>query len=238
MDTWRRERRDLTAVGPEAVDGALTTRRSIRGFRPDPVPLDLVRHLLTVSSRAPSGSNIQPWKVYVLTGAALERLKAELVETFLSGEPEQRAYHYYPQNWRSPYIERRRHVGWKLYELAGVARGDREAGDRQRARNYRFFGAPVGLVFSVDKDMEIGSWLDCGMFIQNVMVAARGHGLDTCAQAAIANYPAIVARHLGIPDTETVICGMALGWADLDEPTNALRSPREPVDAFATFLDA
>ena len=102
MDDWRKERRDLTAIGASAVDGALTTRRSVRGFKPDPVPLDLVRHLLTVSSRAPSGSNIQPWKVYVLTGAALERLKTELVETFLSGVPEQRTYHYYPQTWRSP----------------------------------------------------------------------------------------------------------------------------------------
>ncbi|TDR85149.1 nitroreductase [Enterovirga rhinocerotis] len=237
-DRWRAERRDRSAVGAEAVDGAITTRRSIRGFLPDPVPMETVRHLLALASRAPSGSNVQPWKSHVVTGAALQRLKDDLFAVFDSGAPEQREYEYYPRNWRSPYLDRRRKVGWELYRLAGVARGDKEAGHRQRARNYVFFGAPVGLIFTIDRDLEQGSWLDYGMFLQSLMIAARGHGLDTCAQAAIASYPAIVTRHLAIPAEEMVICGMALGWADLGEPTNALESEREPVDGFTAFHDA
>jgi nitroreductase len=218
-----------------AVDFAITSRRSIRGFLGTPVPLDTVRHLLEVASRAPSGSNIQPWKVHVVTGPALQRLKDALLAAHVSGAPEAREYEYYPVNWRSPYLERRRKVGWQLYELAGVGRGDREGASRQRGKNYVFFGAPVGLLFTIDRDMEMGSWLDFGMFLQNIMVAARGHGLDTCPQAAIANYPDIVRRHLNIPDAEMVVCGMALGHADPSEPANTLVSEREAVEAFTTF---
>jgi nitroreductase len=191
--------------------------------------------LLEVASRAPSGSNIQPWKAHVVTGAALKRLTDALSAAHLDGAPEAREYEYYPVNWRSPYLERRRKVGWQLYDLTGVGRGDREAALRQRGKNYVFFGAPVGLLFAIDRDMEQGSWLDFGMFLQNIMVAARGHGLDTCPQAAIANYPDIVRRQLGIPHSEMIVCGMALGHADPAEPANTLVSEREPVDAFTTF---
>jgi nitroreductase len=222
----------------QAVDFAITSRRSIRGFLGTPVPLDTVRHLLAVASRAPSGSNIQPWKAHAVTGAALKRLTDALSAAHFGGEPEKREYEYYPVNWRSPYLERRRKVGWQLYELTGVGRGDREASLRQRGKNYVFFGAPVGLLFTIDRDMEMGSWLDFGMFLQNIMVAARGHGLDTCPQAAIANYPDIVRDQLGIPDAEMIVCGMALGHADQNEPANALVSEREPVDAFTTFHTA
>jgi nitroreductase len=219
----------------QAVDFAITSRRSIRGFVDTPVPLEDVRHLLEVGSRAPSGSNIQPWKAHVVAGPALKRLTDALSAAHFGGEPEAREYEYYPVNWRSPYLERRRKVGWQLYELTGVGRGDREGALRQRGKNYVFFGAPVGLLFTIDRDMEQGSWLDFGMFLQNVMVAARGHGLDTCPQAAIANYPDIVRRQLGIPDSEMIVCGMALGHADPAEPANTLVSEREPVDAFTTF---
>ena len=228
--------RDVSgAVGADAVDAAIRTRRSIRGFLPDPVSDETVRHLLSLAACAPSGSNIQPWRVHVLTGAALARLKDDLFAQHEAGAPEEREYEYYPTRWRSPYLERRRAVGWKLYELAGVARGDREGGHRQRGRNYTFFGAPVGLIFTIDSDLEKGSWLDCGMFIQTLMIAARGHGLDTCPQAAIANYPSVLRRHLPIGADETIVCGMALGRADPAEPTNALEPGREPVDAFASF---
>jgi nitroreductase len=219
----------------QAVDFAITSRRSIRGFLGTPVPLDTVRHLLEVASRAPSGSNIQPWKAHVVTGAALKRLTDALSAAHFGGAPESREYEYYPVNWRSPYLERRRKVGWQLYDLTGVGRGDREAALRQRGKNYVFFGAPVGLLFAIDRDMEQGSWLDFGMFLQNIMVAARGHGLDTCPQAAIANYPHIVRGQLGIPDSEMIVCGMALGHADPAEPANALVSEREPVDDFTSF---
>ena len=219
----------------EAVDRAIESRRSIRGFRLDPVPLTEVERLLRLASRAPSGSNTQPWKVHVVTGAALADLTAALVAAHEAGRPEAREYEYYMVDWRQPYLDRRRKVGWQLYQLAGVERGDREAGDRQRGRNYTFFGAPVGLVFTIDRDLEQGSWIDYGMFLQTLMVAARGRGLDTCAQAAIASYPDILRERLGIPQSEIVVCGMALGHADPGEPTNALVAERDPVSNFTTF---
>jgi nitroreductase len=218
-----------------AAEAAILSRRSVRGFLPTPVPLQDVRHLLDVAARAPSGSNIQPWHAHVLTGPALARLSAELTGAFLAGEPEAAEYHYYPTNWRTPYIERRREIGWELYRLTGVAQGDREAGRRQRARNYGFFGAPVGLVFTIDRDLELGSWLDFGMFLQGLMIAARGRGLDSCPQQSIANYPKIVAGQLAIPEGQMIVCGMALGHADPGEPANALLTRREPSDAFAVF---
>ena len=224
-----------TEVGSAAVDFAITSRRSVRGFLDKAVDRETVVRLLELASCAPSGSNIQPWSAHVIVGDAVKRLSDDLLAAHVAGEPEDREYEYYPVNWRSPYIERRRKLGWQLYELAGVARGDKEAGSRQRGRNYVFFGAPVALVFAIDKDLEQGSWLDYGMFLQSFMIAARGRGLDTCAQAAIANYPLIVRKHLAIPETQTIICGMAIGWADPNEPTNALVPGREPVDAFTTF---
>lgn len=218
-----------------AVEEAITSRRSVRGFLPTPIGRDVVERILAVASRAPSGSNIQPWKVHVVLGPALERLKQELSAAHFGGVPEGREYDYYPTVWRSPYLERRRKVGWDLYRLTGVARGDREGSLRQHGRNYAFFGAPVGMVFTIDRDLGKGSWLDFGMFLENIMIAARGHGLDTCPQAAIANYPDILRRRLGIGDDQTIICGMALGLADPDEPANRLESEREPVEGFATF---
>ena len=224
-----------TMTTAAAVDDAISTRRSVRGFLPTPVDEAIVTRLLELAAWAPSGSNIQPWKAHVLTGAPLKRLSDDLCAAHFAGEPEAREYEYYPTKWRSPYIDRRRKLGGTLYQLTGVGRGDKEAELRQRGRNYIFFGAPVGLVFSIDDDLEQGSWLDYGMFLQTFMVAARGRGLDTCAQAAIANYPTIVRRHLAIPESEKVICGMALGWADPDEPANALVPDREPVEAFTQF---
>lgn len=229
----------MTQTGEQAewraVDAAIETRRSIRGFLPTPIGRPDVERLLALASRAPSGSNIQPWKVHVVTGTALQRLTKALMDAHLAGEAEAREYEYYPVSWRSPYIERRRRVGWQLFSLAGVARGDRDAGIKQRGRNYTFFGAPVGLVFTIDRDLEQGSWLDYGMFLQTFMIAARSRGLDTCPQAAIANYPAIIRQQLGVQGDELVVCGMALGYADPAEPTNALAAEREPIEAFASF---
>jgi len=219
----------------EAVLYALHSRRSIRGFLSDPVPESTVRELLSAAERAPSGSNIQPWRVHVLTGPVLKRLSDLLSDAFLSGRPERPEYAYYPTRWREPFLARRRETGWGLYRLASIARGDREGSRQQRARNYSFFGAPVGMVFSIDNDLEKGSWLDYGMFLQGLMTAARGYGLDTCPQAAIGNYPDIVHAELEIPDDRTIICGMALGWADIEEPTNALHTSRIPLETFVTF---
>ncbi|MFH5924765.1 nitroreductase [Roseomonas xinghualingensis] len=219
----------------EAVAYAISSRRSIRGFTATQIDRATITRLLEIASRAPSGSNIQPWKAHVLMGAPLARVSAALLGAFTSGEAESREYQYYPRIWRSPYLERRRDLGWKLYALAGVARGDKAAGKRQTARNYAFFGAPVGLIFTIDRDMEQGSWLDYGMFLQSLMIAARGFGLDTCPQAAIANYPDVLRKELGLPDSGMVVCGMALGVADPAEPTNGLVAEREPVSAFTIF---
>jgi nitroreductase len=223
-----------TAVGT-AVDEAIIGRRAVRGFLPDPVPEDLVRRLLATASRAPSGSNTQPWRVSVVTGETLRELGADLVAEHDRGTAPRPDYDYYPAQWRSPYLDRRRECGWGLYEAVGVARGDRDAAHRQRARNFTFFGAPVGVFVTVERDMGRGSLLDAGMFVQSLMVAARGHGLGTCPQVAVASWPDIVRRHLGIPGTEMVVCGIGIGWIDPDEPANALRTSRVPVETFATF---
>lgn len=218
-----------------AVEEAILSRRSVRGFLERPVEVALVRRLLLLAGRAPSGSNIQPWRAHVVTGAALARLTGALLLAHEAGEAEAREYEYYPVTWRSPYVERRRALGWQLYRLAGVERGDREGAARQHGRNYVFFGAPVGLVFAIDRDLEQGSWLDYGMFLQTLMIAARGHGLHTCAQAAIANYPGIVREALGIPEAQMIVCGMALGYADPEVAVNGLAAEREGVEGFATF---
>ena len=221
-----------------AASYAITSRRSVRAFLPTPVDRDTLRMLLAIAARAPSGNNTQPWHVHVLTGAALGRVRDALSTLFADGQPETRDYTYYPQTWRDPYLARRRAVGWHLYELAGVDKGDRAGSKRQHGLNFTFFGAPVALIFTIDRDLEQGSWLDYGMFLQSVMVAARGFGLNTCPQAAIAGYPQALRDALDIPAEQLIVCGMALGWADPADPTNALHAAREPVDSFAVFHDA
>jgi len=219
-----------------AVD-AVRTRRSVRAFTAQPVPRDTVEYILELASRAPSGTNIQPWRVYAVAGAARDALSAELVAAhFDPGTEAQEEYDYYPTQWFEPYLARRRKVGWDLYGLLGIAKGDTVAMARQHARNYEFFGAPVGLFFTLDRRMEVGSWLDLGMFMENVMVVARGLGLDTCPQAAFTKFHRIVRRHLGIPDTEILVSGMALGHADPDAPENRLETERAPVGEFSRFV--
>ena len=221
-----------------AIARALLTRRSIRGFRPTPVPRATIEAILALAARAPSGTNCQPWKVYVCVGAVRDALSRELVAAhFADDGTHVEEYAYYPRRWREPYLGRRRRLGWDLYGLLGIAKGDRAAAARQHARNYEFFGAPVGLFFTLDRDLENGSWLDCGMFIQSVMIAARAFGLHTCPQAAFTPFHRIVRRHLGIPDGEILLCGMALGDIDEGEQANALNTVREPVHAFTRFCD-
>jgi nitroreductase len=168
-------------------------------------------------------------------GAEKQRLSAALRAAHAAGEAPRREYHYYPREWREPYLARRRKLGWGLYGVLGIGKGDRARMAEQHARNYDFFGAPVGLFFLLDRDMEMGSWLDTGMFIQNVMLAARGHGLDTCPQAAFCDYHDIVRRELGLGDARILLCGMSLGRADADEPANRLETEREPLSSFVSF---
>lgn len=146
-----------------------------------------------------------------------------------------RGYEYYPTKWREPYLGRRRKLGWDLYGLLGIGKGEREKTKQQHARNFRFFDAPVALIFVIDDDLETGSWLDYGMFLQSVMLAARGFGLDTCPQAAIAGAHEVLRRHLPIAENEIVVCGMSLGYARGDAAENALVTEREPVCGFARF---
>ena len=224
----------------EAVDLAITSRHSIRAFLPTEVAREDIARILEVSARAPSGTNTQPWKVTVLTGQARQALSDAILA--VHNDPAAAARHveeypYYPRQWTSPYIERRRKVGWDLYALLGLTRDNKAGMAAQHGRNYRFFDAPVGLIFTIDRSMEQGSWLDYGMFLQNIMVAARGRGLDTCPQAAFTQYHRIIAEHLHLPDNEMVVCGMALGYADLDRIENTLVTEREPVSGFVRFLE-
>ena len=219
------------------ADEAIATRRSVRAFLPAPVPRAMVEELLALAARAPSGSNIQPWKVRVVSGEARDRLCAAILAALDRDgyEGHKREWNYYPVNWREPFLARRRKIGWDLYGLLGVKKGDFEATERQRRRNYEFFGAPVGLIFTLDEDLEIGSWLDLGIYIGALAIAARGRGLDTCPQAAFADFHAVIREQLGIPQNEIVICGMALGHADPDAVENRLVTDRAAPSEFATF---
>jgi len=219
-----------------AVARALTGRRSVRGFLPDAVSRERVEGILYLASRAPSGTNVQPWKVYACAGEARAALSAELLGLHdAGGGGHAEEYAYYPTKWREPWLARRRKLGWDYYATVGVTREDRAGMHRQHGRNYAFFGAPVGLFFTLDRDLALGSWLDAGMFIQSVMIAARAYGLDTCPQAAFTKYHAVIRRHLAIPDAEIVLCGMALGRIDPDAAENRLVTERVPVAAFASF---
>jgi nitroreductase len=230
-----------TTAEQKIIDAAITSRRSIRAFLPSSVSREDIEAILAVASRAPSGTNTQPWKVYVLTGAVKERLSAELLRAHNDpeiGKQHVQEYHYYPSKWVSPYLDRRRKVGWDLYSLLGLTRENKAGMHAQHGRNYLFFDAPVGMIFTIDRVMERGSWLDYGMFLENIMVAARGRGLDTCPQAAFAQYPKIISQVLDLPPNEMVVCGMSLGYADPGKIENTLVSEREPVSSFATFLGA
>jgi nitroreductase len=224
----------------ETVDAAITSRHSIRAFLPDPVAREDIDAILAVAARAPSGTNTQPWKVYVVTGESKQRLSAAILEAHSDAQlasQHSEEYAYYPREWVSPYIDRRRKVGWDLYALLGLTRDNKAGMSAQHGRNYQFFDAPVGFIFTIDRIMEQGSWLDYGMFLQNIMVAARGRGLATCPQAAFTQYHRIIAEQLAIPASEMVVCGMALGFADPARIENSLITAREPVSGFTRYFE-
>ena len=230
----------VTPQSTRAVEAAITSRRAIRAFMPTPVPREIVERILGVAARAPSGTNTQPWNVYVLTGDTKRDLSRRLVAAY--DDPAEAATHleeyaYYPTEWRSPFIERRRKVGWDLYGLLGIAKTDKARMHAQHARNYQFFGAPVGLMFTIDRRMRQGSWLDFGMFLQSLMVAARGHGLDTCPQAAFTQFHRLIMPGIGAPENEQLVCGMSLGYRDPEAIENSLVTEREPVSGFARFIE-
>ena len=222
------------------VEEAISSRRSIRAFLPTPVPQQTIENILDTAARAPSGTNIQPWKTYVLTGDSLAGLSRAILKVYNdpeSAKNHNEEYAYYPREWVSPYIERRRKIGWDLYGLLGITRDDKQKMHQQHGRNYCFFDAPVGLIFTIDRVLEQGSWLDYGMFLQNIMIAARGIGLDTCPQAAFTPFHRVISEYLNIPETQSVVCGMSLGYADPNAVENSLTTEREPLDHWVTFLN-
>jgi len=226
------------------VDEAIQTRRSIRAFLPRPVPETLIEEILDLARRAPSGTNTQPWKVYVLRGSSRDALvqKVCAAHDAMRANPAlaaeyQEEYDYYPRQWVSPYLERRRENGWGLYGLLGIGKGDKDRMHLQHQRNFRFFDAPVGLMFTVDRVMGRGSLLDYGMFLQNIMLAARARGLHTCPQAAWNAYAPIILPHIGATSDEMLVCGMALGYADPVAIVNTFHTSREPVSSFTRWLD-
>lgn len=226
------------------VDHAITSRMSARAFTPQTVARVDIEAILEVASRAPSGTNCQPWKVYVLQGASRNGLVEQVCTAHdaIRANPAlaaeyQEAYDYYPTQWVSPYIDRRRENGWGLYGLLGIGKTDKDKMHAQHQRNFRFFDAPVGLMFTVDKVMGRGSLVDYGAFLQNIMVAARGRGLHTCPQAAWNGFAKIILPHIGAGEGEMLVCGMSLGYADLQAPVNEFHTPRVPVADFTRWLD-
>ena len=227
-----------------AVDEAINSRMSIRAFTPQGVPRETITHLLEVAARAPSGTNSQPWKVYVLRGASRDVLMDKVCAAHDAiranpalGAEYGEAYDYYPEKWVSPFIDRRRENGWGLYGLLGIAKGEKDKMHLQHQRNFRFFDAPVGLMFTLDRVMGRGSLLDYGAFLQSIMVAARGQGLHTCPQAAWNGFAKIILPHIGAGPDEMLVCGMSLGYADPVAVVNSYRTPRVPAAEFTTWLE-
>ena len=225
------------SVNLNAVDTAITSRMSARAFTQQAVPRALLEQILEVSSRAPSGTNTQPWKVYVLQGASRDSLveKVCTAHDAIRANPAlaadyKESYDYYPEKWVSPFIDRRRENGWSLYGLLDIGKGDKDKMHAQHQRNFKFFDAPVGLMFTINRVMGRGSLVDAGMLLQNIMVSARGHGLHTCPQAAWNGFANIIMPHIGAGEDELLVCGMALGYADASDKVNSFTTPRVPAD--------
>ncbi len=230
----------MTSTTQHIVDEAITSRRSVRAFLPTPIPRADIEALLGVAARAASGTNIQPWLVHVVTGERKERLSQAVLAAF--NDPVAMAEHrsefpIYPSEWLSPYIDRRRKVGWDLYGLLDIGKGDRERTHAQHARNFAFFDAPVGFIFTVNRSLGYAAWIDYGMFMGNLMAAARGRGLHTCPQFAWAQFHRLIRSELAIPDEQKILCGMSLGYEDERAIENSLRTERAPVSEWTTFHD-
>tara|TARA_Y100000815_G_scaffold100835_1_gene89576 strand:+ start:237 stop:902 length:666 start_codon:yes stop_codon:yes gene_type:complete len=217
------------------VTEAIRNRKSTRAFLDKPVPDEVITTVLECARWAPSGVNSQPWQVAVVTGETKRQLGNALAKQRANGETPRQDYNYYPTQIEEPYISRKRACGHALYSALGIKHNDIETRKAQWMKNYHGFGSPVALLFFIDAILEKGSWVDMGMFIQNVMLAARGFGLETCPQAALAEYPDVIRNILNIPDSKKLICGMALGYADYDDPSYQYRTEREPVENFTQW---
>jgi len=224
----------------ETVDAVIEQRRSTRAFLPQQVERELVDDVLAVASHAPSGANAQPWMVHVLSGSALQRVTKSVQTVF--DDPDLRHSHreefdYYPSEWIEPFKARRRRNGWDLYGLLGIGREDKAEMLAHQRRNYEFFGAPVGLIFTIDRIMGLGSLMDYGMFLQNIMIAAQARGLNTCPMAAFNVFHEVVRDELSLPESEQILCGMALGYGDPEATVNQLVNPRAGLSEFVVYHD-
>lgn len=223
------------------VEEALLTRRSCRAFLATPVPRAEVERLLALAARSASNSNCQPWQAHVLTGAAKRALTEDLLRAHDAGRREAGEFDYQPgaDRWPEPFRSRRRGFGEGLYRDAlGIPAGDTARRLEQHRRNYDFFGAPVGMILTVSREPLLGALVDAGLFLQALMLAARGAGLHTCAQASLIDYYPVLRRHVSVPDDHVIVCGVALGYADDGHRLGAHRTAREPVASFATFYDS
>lgn len=216
---------------------AIVARKSTRAFLDKPVASDLIRQVLEYARHAPSGANTQPWQVAVVSGDKKNQLQALMIQAYENGQAANMNYQYYPLDWREPYKRRRTECGLQLYNSLGIKREDKEKRRSQWLANYRAFDAPVMLFFFMEHGMQTGSFLDYGMFLQSVMLAAQALGLASCPQAALGEYPKIVKNYLQYPEDSILVCGMALGYEDCDAAVNAYRTPRESVENFSRFFD-
>lgn len=215
---------------------AIKSRKSVRAFTDQEVPKETIERILQIAQRAPSGTNTQPWHSYVCTGKIRDAIVRDVSEMFDQGRSEKyEDYDYYPATWKDIHRDRRRGVGWGLYGLLGIEKGDRERAMRQARRNYSFFDAPVGMFFTVDAYLGRGSWFDAGLYMQTVMLAARGEGLHTCPQAAWVSFQEPIFRHLNIPDDQVLVSGLALGYEDQTAIENTLVSDREDIANVVTY---
>ncbi|MFJ4453154.1 nitroreductase [Pseudomonas sp. NPDC089392] len=219
-----------------AVKHAVMNRHSSRAFLPREVDEALVREIVDTARYSPSSGNLQPWKLYVLAGSSLSRLKGEVADT-LARHPrgEGMGYPIYPPDLKADYQARRVKCGEDLYATLKVARDDRIGRGKQFARNFTFFDAPVGMLLAVDRSMGQGQWADLGMFLQTLMLLAQERGLATCAQACWTLVHETLERQLELPEELMVFCGISLGYADPEHPINTLRTEREPLSAIAEF---
>ncbi len=216
---------------------AITSRWACRAYLDQPVDKALIQQVLEAARWAPSGTNTQPWRVAVVTGKTRQSITDTLIQARDDNLPENPDYPYYPTEWREPYKGRRKHTGLALYGALGIGKDDPDGRKKAWYNNYRLFGAPTGLLFFIDRDLNQGSWLDMGMFLQNVMLAAHGLGLATCPEFSLAEYPDRVRQILGVPNDQLLVAGMALGYADKAHPVNNYRLPREAVDAFTRWYE-
>ncbi len=215
---------------------ALQQRKSVRAFLDQEVEKGKIDSILAAASHAPSGANIQPWQVAVVSGETKKKLQEHIEKNFKEGKRGPADYQYYPKEWNNPYKLRRINCGQQMYSSLEIARSEKHRKRDQWAANYRSFDAPVMLLFFMDTTMETGSYLDYGMFLQSIMLAAMDQGLATCTQASLADYPEIIKTALDYPQDSVLLCGMALGYEDKEAPINSYRTPREKTDSFTRYF--